>query len=569
MKTLRPSDLELALVPKQVQMFSSVHDAIASDLSLKAERRRDLCSALRRLAAALERTMERTPADPGWLQPRIEQISPASRDLTPKTWANIVSDAKAALRQVGIVSRKIHRAKDLSPVWRELLESVTASGEKSLRIGVAPFIFFLDEVEALPEDVGIEHADAFRSALELNEIRRNPKTAYSNAIAAWNAAPKRISGWPGKPIIRPESANAIKLPLETFPQSFREELAQLPVSFAKVNFLARRTLRPYSQRTITLYSRYVERFAGALVRAGQDPASLTRLSDLIDPGTVQTGLTWLYERSGEVTTSLEMMADSLVALAERHCLVDDDHQAELRRLRARVTKKRATGMTPRNRERLRNLTPKKTRHRLISLPEQLFDEAGAKTTKSACLARETALVVALLSYTAIRRQNLVSIDIDHHLKRPGDGKTYLSFEPGEMKNSQALEYVLPSHLVSMIEKHLLLRSPTLVPSGTRWLFPRRDGTGPLAADYLAKRVTARIFRETGVKMHLHLFRHFAVYLYLEKYPGDYEGARRLMGHASLSTTLTAYSDLDGFAICQLFGDILDAERHAGQDEVAH
>ena len=45
-------------------------------------------------------------------------------------------------------------------------------------------------------------------------------------------------------------------------------------------------------------------------------------------------------------------------------------------------------------------------------------------------------------------------------------------------------------------------------------------------------------------MNLHLFRHFAGKLYLERHPGDYESVRRLLGHKKLDTTMTFYSVFD-------------------------
>lgn len=74
----------------------------------------------------------------------------------------------------------------------------------------------------------------------------------------------------------------------------------------------------------------------------------------------------------------------------------------------------------------------------------------------------------------------------------------------------------------------------MCPPSTRWLFPRRDGTGPTGPSELASCITRRIRRETGLEMNAHLFRHFAVMLWLDANPGSYELARRLLGHSEVS-----------------------------------
>lgn len=111
-------------------------------------------------------------------------------------------------------------------------------------------------------------------------------------------------------------------------------------------------------------------------------------------------------------------------------------------------------------------------------------------------------------------------------------------------------------MVKMMDQYLARRSPEICHAGTRWLFPRRDGTGPVGPSELAARITRRIRRVTGLEMNAHLFRHFAVMLWLEANPGGFEGARRLLGHSEVSHTINMYSGLEGQAAIRAFSDLV-------------
>jgi integrase len=112
----------------------------------------------------------------------------------------------------------------------------------------------------------------------------------------------------------------------------------------------------------------------------------------------------------------------------------------------------------------------------------------------------------------------------------------------------------------MIERHLATRSPELCPPSTTWLFPRRDGTGPIIVSQLANRITKRILRETGLEMNPHLFRHFAVMNWLDANPGGYEVARRLLGHSAVSHVINMYAGLEVKAATKAFSDLMETKK---------
>jgi integrase len=79
---------------------------------------------------------------------------------------------------------------------------------------------------------------------------------------------------------------------------------------------------------------------------------------------------------------------------------------------------------------------------------------------------------------------------------------------------------------------------------TPFLFPQRKCAKLVDPNVLSTRIAQRVRKETGLVMNAHLFRHFAVMIWLEATPGGYEVARRRLGHSELSHTINMYSGIE-------------------------
>jgi integrase len=222
----------------------------------------------------------------------------------------------------------------------------------------------------------------------------------------------------------------------------------------------------------------------------------------------------------------------------------------------RLALPRQGGLTAKNRERLRPFEDPEVLQRLLSLPIRLFEQNRGKPGRMAALRREEALAIALLLHCPVRRKNLVGLHLERNLRRMGDGRVFLCFDGSEVKNRRPIEFELPPALVRMLEEHLATRSPLLCPAGTVWLFPRRDGGAPMELSHLTKRVSSLIRKETGLEVHVHLFRHLAAKVLLEAHPGYYEVVRRLLGHAALSSTLSAYTGFEAGTATRLYSELI-------------
>jgi len=558
MHHIRTPDLDLAFVSSDVPRFSDLIARVSEADDLGTTRKRDLISGLRRLAGALDRSPEDVPCDTRWLQPRLAKISPAALRLSVKAWQNITSDTRAALAWAGLVERRCNHRDDLAPEWSLLWQVVLAQKERTVSASARRFVHFLNRRGVLPNEVSEEHALAFRDALVLNEISKSPETAYITAINAWNQARRTIPGWPQITLTRPSRVRKIQLPMEAFPPSFAISLdaftaqLQAPDVFAE---LGRAT--PLSPATVKHYRLVLLRFAAEVAASGVALENIIDLEVLADPEMAERGLRHMLEKNGGQTRKGIFQTAALLRNLGKKLDVSVETQARLAHLARRLAPKKTGGMTAKNRNRLRVLQDERQQQALLHLPERLAKRAlqGPRGIKNALLQGD-ALAIAILLNCPVRIKNLTGIHLDRNFNRPGGGHTSLAFYEHETKTGQPIEFELPADMVKMMDQYLARRSPEICPAGTRWLFPRRDGTGPVGPSELAARITRRIRRETGLEMNAHLFRHFAVMLWLEANPGGFEGARRLLGHSEVSHTINMYSGLEGQAAIRAFSDLV-------------
>lgn len=562
MTQITAQDLATAFVDAETPSFADVMSVIASAPDLTPTRRRDLASGLRRVAKAIGWAVDDIPADPVWLRPRIAKVVPAALGLSPKSWANAVSDARAALAAFGIVERRRAPSMPLTEDWQDLWQCLLALDDRSLTVGLGRFVRFLSRIGVVPAEVSDVHAGWFREAVEMNELRKNPAEALRAATFAWNRAIGRVPGWPIQRLTVPKSSYTYVIPLSRFPPSFAEDLERYTQSLAHPDPLdpGARTA-PMRAATVANRRGLAHRFASALVHAGVEPGQIRDLATLVQPDTARRSLTWLLERKGnETSRGIGDQAIALAQLARRYVRVSKTVQDELDGFARRLVPARAPGLTARNRERLRPLEDPATLRVLLLLPERLAERAEAMDGAAAAREMEVAVAVAILIAAPIRRKNLVELHLDRNLRRLRGGRAVLVYDASEVKNRRSLEIELPKETVALIDLHLEVYRPQLVTGGTDWLFPRRDGEAPIEPGLLAKRVRATIRRELGLEINLHLFRHIAALTWLRANPGHYEVARRLLGHAELSSTLNAYAGHEAGTATRLFAEVVDAAR---------
>ena len=140
--------------------------------------------------------------------------------------------------------------------------------------------------------------------------------------------------------------------------------------------------------------------------------------------------------------------------------------------------------------------------------------------------------------------------------------------PGEeTKNGEPFEVALPERSARLLALYLRNYRHRLTPVASPWLSPGYGGR-QRSIDRFSAQISDFVLRETGVQMHVHLFRHLAVNLHLDANPEDVETARRLLGHKSLRTTLRAYADMKTATAFKRYDEMISGLRERSRKQPA-
>lgn len=553
--------LDGIFVSPSTPSFAELIDQLQTNATLTSARRKDLVYGLRRVAEALHQTTAQVPADPRWLQPRLARIAPAAIGVSPKTWQNIVSNARSAMVACGIVTKRHRQVSDLSADWRPLWECVRDSKDKSLLSPLPRFAFFLDRSGIAPADVNNDHVLLYLQALTLNEISKSPLNACKEAVMGWNLAIERLAGWPRQRLSLPVQSRRVMLQEADYAPGLIADLDQYLSMRMHPDLLeSTQNISPIAASSAATYRYFLLRFTSHVIATGIPVNEIGCLVDLLQPARAEAGLRqMLMQNDGKTSVSISDTAGLLLTVAA-HLGLSEEVRSALSRFKVRLAKRQTGGMTAKNRDRLRVLRDPTILRRLLRLPEDILSRPLGEYHHRALRAWEDAIGIGILLYCPLRVSNLATIDITRHLQRAGKGRMYLVFPANEVKNNRPLEFELPAHLVKMIETYLAARAPTICTSHCPFLFPATLKTGPVAAPRLAERLKQRLHNEIGVVMNAHLFRHFAVMIYLDANPGGYEVARQMLGHSSVSRTISVYSGLETIGATQAFAKVVDALR---------
>ncbi len=526
--------------------------ATVNAADLAERRRQDLASAVRTVARLLDRKPEEIPADPRALALRLKAIAPIAAGLSARRWNNIRSLLRAALEHVRPMMRGRSLA-PLSPAWQTLADRISTRTDSSR---LSRLMRWMSANGVAPATVTPEMLEAFRTQLEADSLLPDPAKTWAALAWSWNRSVERVEGWPQLRIAKPWRKDTYTLPWSAFPISLKRDVDGWLDRLAGRDFSDDGP--PSAARPSTLATReyQLRAFASALVLSGRNALSMTSLADLVTPDAFVTGLKFHHGRRGNTTSrAIHGLAGMLKGVARHWVKVDDAALAKM----AAVTKRLAVpeqGLTAKNQNRLRPFDNEEMARRLLSLPQRLRGEADSSRLppQRAAVLAGIAVAIELLIVAPVRRQNLVSIDLERHLVRTGR-KLHLVVPAAEVKNAVDLEFELPERTVELIEWYRQRWRPLLAPSGSTALFPGRSGQ-PKAKHTLGQQVSEVVFKYTGLRVNVHLFRHIDAKLYLDAVPGGYEVLRRVFGHKKIETTARFYTGFESKAAARHFDNVI-------------
>src|ERR1700722_6458226 len=540
--------------------FADTITAIATATDLSEEKRRHWRSSLTRIANAFDQPLELIPARYSANRGRMAGLHHVPLDWTPKTLANHKPNARAAFIWVAREKDVLPHGLPLSPVWDRLRIQLK---DPSTRYRLLPLMRFCSGTQIEPEAVDEMAIDRYMDHRARTTSRASDAGSRRILARLWNSGISKIEGWPQLRLVEPPVKTAEGPIWDDFPEGLRTGIENYLASLTHIRKnKAGQRIRPRKPSTLVMRRRELIAAVRLAVNVGVPLATLTSLGALIHPAIgAKKILDGYWQNDGEVPSTYTInLACRFVAIAHAIGGLDPDALQQLEDMRFTLEQHREDGMTEKNLDLVRSVLTDGVWSRVVSLPEQLMEQARRQRhapVKAAVLA-QSAVAVAILTVAPIRLGNLTSIRLGENLTKPGgpDSNYWLIFAKYEVKNRLPLQFKLDANVTALVNEYVHDFRPALVRgSNADWLFPGEAGAHKEKISF-STQIVDRVEKSTGLRITVHQFRHAAGALILKHRPGEYELVRRVLGHKSVQTTIRFYLSLETTQASEIFTDII-------------
>jgi Phage integrase family len=542
------------LEPSFIAAMAAIEQS--ADLS-KSEKRHWVCS-LRQIGKWLDRPLEVIPARWTSIRLPVGQLHHARVGVTAKTVSNHRANVAAALRWFGKEHHVSPRGVPLSAEWGVLRDAVQDRGRRARLYGLMRYCSGRDLQPTSVDDAVL--GDYLRYRAETTSLVTTTMARRSIA-RTWNACDDEIAGWPRQQLTEPPIKASVGPAWEDFPEGLRRDVDAHLAGLGKSRKLNGKRVRPCSPKTIKTRRAELLAMARMAVRQGTPFNGLGSLAALVHPDVAGPVLEAYWKQNGDEPTVYTIdLACRLLGLA-RQLGLDPDAIERLDEFRASSEEHRHGGLTGKNLTLIRQVLTEGIWSEVVSLPNVLMRQARADQAHApvkAAVTAQIAVAIAILSVAPVRLTNLVSIELEKNLIKPGGPTSpfWLTFPHYDVKNRVDLNFTFGEDLTRLIDEYIFDFRPALLRgSNAAWLFPGVSGT-PKTANMFSTQITERIQKATGLRITTHQFRHAAAAIYLKHFPGQYEVVRRLLGHRNIQTTINFYCGLETTQANEAFGKII-------------
>ena len=456
---------------------------LAKSTALSSTRKRDLRSAITRFAKLVGSSPDQLPADIARLTPLLSSIHPAQVGISVRTLQNIKSNLLAALHHTRTFHRPKRNHEKLSTDWQHLYSLLP---DKRFHSGLSRFVHFLSARGIAPCEVNDDTISTFIKSLAedcfIPVKKRND--IHRRTTRLWNQASELVADWPDQILAVPDYRQPrTTRALTDFPGSFQTEVAHyLDWLIDKDPFAKSRPPRKCRPSTIQLRKSQIQLAASALILRGQSLSAIHSLSDLVSIEATKNILRYYLDGKDDSTSFIFGMAISLLSIAEHWVCVPDKQLAELKTIKRQLGNQ-PSGLTDKNRHTLRQFEDDHNRRLLLCLPRQLEKKAKTQSRAKAAISVQLAVAIEILLMAPIRMVNLISLQFEQNLVRPGGQKSdYHLVLPGrDTKNAEPIEFQLPEHLTQLIDRYRTDHLPLLNTEPNTYLFPNKGSSHKLQA----------------------------------------------------------------------------------------
>jgi integrase len=460
----------------------------------------------------------------------------------------------------------------LAPSWLNLLVRVEDRYE---RARLSRFFTYTSTNDIRPDQVDDEIVAAFAENLQRNSLLERQSQIVRDLCLAWNRCAGCVTGWPAVQLTVPNRRRDYALPVTAYPASFLRDVEGYLAHLASDDLFSKTGRGPASPVTLRDLRFRILEMAAALVHSGRAPDTIQLLADLVAPETVKTALRFLWSRSvkrggpglrrsrtGKRTTGqIHNFALTALKIAKHWVKSSQDQIEQLQAIRREVAPE-DSGMTARNRVRLRQFDDPDNVCRLINLPQAILRalSRSERLSYDQAVRLQSAVAIGILLDAPLRAKNLAALHLGRHVHRSRlGGARHINIPAEEVKNQSALAFEISNSLGELMDVYSAHGRPIPVEDANGYLFPARKG-GAKTPGQLAEQIKHTIVQETGIVLNAHAFRHLSAKLFLAAHPGEYETVRLFLGHKSLTTTVKAYCGLEQADALRRLDALIDSYR---------
>ena len=399
-----------------------------------------------------------------------------------------------------------------------------------------------------------------RWAVEDGRTPSRAKQLRRDVTKVWNRLLETQPNWPQIKLALVNSRPPASVSITDLPKTFNADLERFLTRGGRKNLFDTTGLKALSP--VSQYDRQnkILLMTTILIESGVDPRSIKGLRDLVTPEAREAILGKLWERSNETANAhFYNLARILTQIAKYVAKVSEEELALFKAAEANLRPGK-TGMTPKNEARLRVLTSPANIHKLVSVTNKVIASLDhSKPSVLGAVEVQSAIAIAILLIAPIREKNLAELDIESNLHRVRDEEWFLVIPKQDVKNKEDLTFPISQSIVELIKIYLGVYRPLLLKLPSTKIFISLNGKPNTPAE-IGAQLPKFIKRHTGLVMNVHLFRHFAAYLYLKANPGHYEPVRQLLAHKDIATTIRFYTKLEQIESFRQYDSVIDNYR---------
>ena len=546
--------------------FAELQQQVWLNDKLSYPRRREIASAINTVATWFKLPLDMIPASTSFLRDRFKHVHPAHVNVSKRRIQNVRSLIMAAFRAEGITTKLAPYMTPMAPAWKKLWKII--DGSIYYRTELSRLFRYCSNQGINPDDLNDDISAAYLDALETEALVTKPRTRHQSVCRVWNKCADLYheKGWPKTTLTVPRYEERLySIGKELVSDGIKQDLDDY-LTFLAGDEPFSAHAKPFKLKSLEAVKGHFWRYLSALHYQGVDLMALHHLAELVTKDMFTLGMRWFWDRNeGKTSKHIGEIAWSVRCYVVKHLGADEEttsfYADAMSRLRVNQQ-----GLSDKNQAAMAQFDDPKAVESFVGLPPRLWDKAATmqktacsnRITKKARLLVQASVAIEILTFAPMRISNLQGLRLDEHISWQA-GRMRINIPRQQVKNDQALDFLLPESVSKRVMQYIDDWRPFLTTPANPYLFPGRNGK-PKDSSALHNQIENTLWKEAGIRLTPHQFRHAAAKILLDAKPGHYEVVRKVLGHKSLTTTYSHYAGAETQAAISLYDDVIIQHR---------